>query len=157
MAAITICSDFGTPQNEVWHRFHCFPIDFPDAMILVFGMLSFKSAFHSLSLSSRGFLVPLHFQCLVSVSYRVLICCTCLFQSGSLFFVYFSFFCLQVSSMSNFSPDTRGWRWSLIRLSCSVVLWWARSTANKYHWYLWGLLAVYGSTSKSKRNNKVST
>ena len=34
----------------------------PDAMILVFWMLSFKSTFHSpLSLSSRGFLVPLHF------------------------------------------------------------------------------------------------
>ena len=34
----------------------------PDAMILVFWMLSFKPNFHSpLSLSSRGFLVPLHF------------------------------------------------------------------------------------------------
>ena len=33
-----------------------------DAMILVFGMLSFKPTFHSpLSLASRGFLVPLHF------------------------------------------------------------------------------------------------
>ena len=26
MAAITICSDFGAPQNKVWHCFHCFPI-----------------------------------------------------------------------------------------------------------------------------------
>ena len=26
MAAITICSDFGAPQNKVWH---CFPIYFP--------------------------------------------------------------------------------------------------------------------------------
>ena len=34
----------------------------PDATILVFWMLSFKPAFHSaLRLSSRGFLVPLHF------------------------------------------------------------------------------------------------
>ena len=34
----------------------------PDAMILVFGMLSLSQLFHShLSLSSRGFLVPLHF------------------------------------------------------------------------------------------------
>ena len=34
----------------------------PDAMILVFWMLSFKPTFHSpISLSSRGFLVPLHF------------------------------------------------------------------------------------------------
>ena len=35
------------------------------------------------------------FQCLVSANYSVLICCTCHFQSGSLFFVYFfvSSFC----------------------------------------------------------------
>ena len=25
MAAVTICSDFGAPQNKVWHCFHCFP------------------------------------------------------------------------------------------------------------------------------------
>ena len=29
MASITICSDFGAPQNKVWHCFHCFPICFP--------------------------------------------------------------------------------------------------------------------------------
>jgi len=29
MAAVTICSDFGTPKNKVWHPFHCFPIYFP--------------------------------------------------------------------------------------------------------------------------------
>ena len=34
----------------------------PDAMIFIFWMLSFKPTFHSpLSVSSRGFLVPLHF------------------------------------------------------------------------------------------------
>ena len=29
MAAVTICSDFGAPQNKVWPCFHCFPICFP--------------------------------------------------------------------------------------------------------------------------------
>ena len=29
MAAVTICSDFGTQKNKVWHCFHCFPIYFP--------------------------------------------------------------------------------------------------------------------------------
>ena len=29
MVAITICSDFGAPENKVWHCFHCFPIDLP--------------------------------------------------------------------------------------------------------------------------------
>ena len=29
MAAVTICSDFGAPQNKVWHCFHCFPIYLP--------------------------------------------------------------------------------------------------------------------------------
>ena len=30
MAAIIICSDFGTPKNKFWHCFHCFPIYFPE-------------------------------------------------------------------------------------------------------------------------------
>ena len=29
MAAVTICSHFGAPQNKVSHYFHCFPIYFP--------------------------------------------------------------------------------------------------------------------------------
>ena len=29
MAAVTICSDFGAPKNEVFHCFHCFPIYLP--------------------------------------------------------------------------------------------------------------------------------
>ena len=53
-------------------------------------------------------------QCLVGVSCRILICCTCHFQSGSLFFVYFDFLCLQVTSVSNIHPYTKGLRWSLI-------------------------------------------
>ena len=50
MAAVTVHSDFGAQENKVCH---CFPICHevmePDAMIFVFGMLSFKTAF---SLSS---------------------------------------------------------------------------------------------------------
>ena len=29
MTAVTICSDFGAPQNKVSHYFHCFPIYLP--------------------------------------------------------------------------------------------------------------------------------
>ena len=29
MAAVTICNDFGAPQNKVSHCVHCFPICFP--------------------------------------------------------------------------------------------------------------------------------
>ena len=67
MAAVTLCSDFGAPPNKVCHCFHCFPsicheVMGPDAMLLVFQMLSFKPAF---SLSSFTFikksLVLLHF------------------------------------------------------------------------------------------------
>ena len=54
MATVTICSDFGTPQNKVCHSFHCFPIYLPwsdgnGCHDLSFWMLSFKPAF---SLSS---------------------------------------------------------------------------------------------------------
>ena len=29
------------------------------------------------------------------------------------------------------------------RLTCSVVLWGGRNTANKYHWRMWGVLTVF--------------
>ena len=32
----------------------------------------------------------------------------------------------------------------LVRLTCLVVLWGGRNTANKDHWCVWGVLAVYG-------------
>ena len=58
MAAVTIWSDFGAPQNKVSNCFHCFPsicqeVMGPDAMILVFWILSLKPAF---SLSSFTFI-----------------------------------------------------------------------------------------------------
>ena len=54
MAAVNICTDFGTQENKVYNCFHCFPSVFhevmgSDAMIFIFCMLSFKPAF---SLSS---------------------------------------------------------------------------------------------------------
>ena len=67
MAAITICSDFGAPQNKVCHCFHCIPIYLPwsdgtGCHDLSFLNVSFKPTFHSpLSLSPRGSLVLLHF------------------------------------------------------------------------------------------------
>ena len=61
MAAVTICSDFGAPQNKVCHCFHCFPTHLPwsdgnECRDLLFWMLSFKPAF---SLSSFTFLKKL--------------------------------------------------------------------------------------------------
>ena len=57
MAAVTIFSDFGAQKNKVCYYFHCFPsicheVMGPDAMILVFWMLSCKPIF---SLSSFTF------------------------------------------------------------------------------------------------------
>ena len=50
MAAVTACSDFEAPKDKVFHCFHCSPsicheVMGPDAMTLVFCMLSFKPAF----------------------------------------------------------------------------------------------------------------
>ena len=67
MAAVTICCDFEAQENKVYHCFHCFSIYLPwsdgtGCHDLRFLNLSFKLTFHSpLSLSSRGFWVPLHF------------------------------------------------------------------------------------------------
>ena len=69
-------------------------------------------------------------QCLVNANYRVLIWCTCHFQSGSLFFVYFGFLCLQVCSLSNFSLTQGSEGGHLFRLTCSVVLWGGRNQSE---------------------------
>ena len=67
MIAVTVCSDFGAQENKVCHcsifsPFICNEMMGPDAMILVFWMLSFKPTFSlSSSPSSRGSLVPLCF------------------------------------------------------------------------------------------------
>ena len=55
MAAVTICSDIGAQKNKVSHCFPfiCHEVVGPDAMILVFWMLSFKPNF---SLSSFTFI-----------------------------------------------------------------------------------------------------
>ena len=58
MAAVTICSDFGAPENKVSHCFHCFSIYLPCSdetryHDLRFWMLSFKPTF---SLSSFTFI-----------------------------------------------------------------------------------------------------
>ena len=68
MPALTVCSDFGDQENEVFHCFPCFPIDMPrndgtgchDLKFFECWVLS--QVFHSpLSLSSRSSSVPLHF------------------------------------------------------------------------------------------------
>ena len=83
MAAVTICCDFGAQKNKVSHCFYCFPIYFPkvmgpDAMILVFWMLSFKPTF---SLSSFTFIKRIFsssslyaIRVMLSVYLRLLIC-----------------------------------------------------------------------------------
>ena len=68
MAAVTVHSDFGAQENKVYHCFHCFPsicheVVRPDAMILVFWMLSFQPAF---SLSSFTFIKRLFSSSLLS-------------------------------------------------------------------------------------------
>ena len=67
MAAVTICSDCGAPQNKVSHYFHCFFIyltwcDGTGCHDLCFWILRFKTTFSlSFFISSRISLVLLHF------------------------------------------------------------------------------------------------
>ena len=71
----------------------------------------------------------------VGTNYRVLIYCTCHFQGGSL---CFSFFCLLVSSVSNFCPDTTGWWWTLFwaYLFSRTV---GREGCCKQHWHVFAV------------------
>ena len=76
-------------------------------------------------------------------SFFFLICCTCCFQSSFLFFVLASSVCKSLQYL--ISALTQGGEGGhLLRLSCSVVLWGGRNTANTYHWHVWGVLTVYG-------------
>ena len=67
MTAVTVQGDFWAQENKICHCFHfspsiCHKVIGPDAMILVFWMLSFKPAFSLYCFtSSRGSLVPFHF------------------------------------------------------------------------------------------------
>ena len=83
------------------------------------------------------------FQCLVNLNYRILICCSCHFQSSSLFFILASSVCKSPQCLIStlIQGDEGG---HLFRLTCSVVLWEGRSTAKKYHWHVWRVLTVYG-------------
>ena len=68
MAAVTICSNFGAQENKAYHCFCCFPIFchkvmVPDAIFLVFWMLSFKPPF---SLSCFTFIKRLFCSSLLS-------------------------------------------------------------------------------------------
>ena len=65
MAGITICSDFGAQENKVCHCFPpiCQEVMGPDAIILVFWMLSFKPTF---SVSSFTFIKRLFSSSLLS-------------------------------------------------------------------------------------------
>ena len=85
---------------------------------------------------------------IVSAKYTVLIYCTCHFQSGSLFIlaasVCRSLQCL-ISSLTQ-GPEV---------VTCSVVLWGRRKTANKYDWRVWGALAVPGSHWGRPRSGRV--
>ena len=80
----------------------------------------------------------------LSINFRVLICCTCHFRGGSPFFVYLaSSVCKSLQCLiSALTQGGKGGR--LCRLTCSIVLHGGRNTANKYHWCVWGVLAVPG-------------
>ena len=82
-------------------------------------------------------------QYLVSVDYRVLICCSCHFQSGSLFFILTSSVCKSLQCL--ISALTKGYKGGhFFKLIFSVVLWGGRDPANKYRWCMQGVLTVYG-------------
>ena len=86
------------------------------------------------------------FQCSVNANYRVLICCSCHFQSGgsdTAFFIFTSSVCKSLQCL--ISTLTQGAKVvHLFRLSHSVLLWSGRNRGNKHHWCVWGVFTVYG-------------
>ena len=106
----------------------------------VWGPFSFRQFLVPAYTSSQGLQAPSN---VVSANYRVLICCTCHFQSGSLLFILASSVCKSLQYLtSTLTQGSEGGH--LFRLTCSVVLWGGRNTANRYHWRVWGVLAASG-------------
>ena len=106
----------------------------------VWGQFSFRQFLVPAYTSSQGLQAPSN---VANANDRVLIYCTCHFQSSSLFFVYFDFLCLQVSSVSNFHSDTRGRRWLFIQahlFSCAVG---SEEPCKQISLTCVGVLAVY--------------
>ena len=65
MAAVTICSDFGVQKNKVWQLplsppSISYEVMVPDAMILVFWMLSFKPTFSLSSFNMEYYISAKH-------------------------------------------------------------------------------------------------
>ena len=101
----------------------------------VFGQFSFRyflvPAYTSQSLQAASNVV--------SANYRVLICCTCHFQS-SLLFILASVRRSPQCLISALTQEGEGG--PLFRLTCSVVLRGGRNTANKHHWRVLGARSV---------------
>ena len=65
----------------------------------------------------------------VGANYRVLIYCTCHFQGGSL--CLFQLLQCLISALTQ-----RGSGGNFFMLTCSVVLWGGKNTADRYHWHV---------------------
>ena len=78
----------------------------------------------------------------VSANYRVLIYCTCHLQGDSLLFVLASSVCWSLQCLIS-TLTQGGGGGHFFRLTCSVVLWGGRNTANKCHWYVGAVLTVF--------------
>ena len=73
-------------------------------------------------------------QCLVSVNYRILVYCTCHFQRSS-FYLFILPFSVRKSLV--ISALTQGGKCGhLLRLTCSVLLWGGRNTADRDCWHV---------------------
>ena len=95
----------------------CHEVMGPDAMILVFWMLSFKTLFHSpLSLSSRGSLVLLHFCHKCGV--------ICISDTWLVLFLIFwgNFIVLYIVTVSSFIDINSAWEGSLFSLSLPTFI-----------------------------------
>ena len=80
---------------------------------------------------------------ILSIHCRILICCTCHFQSGFPFVYFGSSVCKSLRHL--ICTLTQGGEGSpLFRLTCSVVLWGRRDIAKKYCWHVWGVLTMEG-------------
>ena len=119
--------------------------NFSGAVVGSVGSVQFQIfPFSCLYLFSRSIGPPL----MLNVNYRVLICCTCHFQSGSLFFILASSVCKSFQCL--ISALTQGGKGGHLFRLTSVVLWGGRDTANKYRWRVGSAPGVWPTVGLSQ-------
>ena len=148
MAAVTICSDFGAPQNKVSLCFHCFPIYLPlsdgtgchGLSFLNFSLSSFTfiKRLFSFSLSAIRVVSSAYLRLLIFLPAILIPACA---SSSSVFLMMYS-----ADKLNKQGDNIQPWRtpfpiWNQSVIPCPVLT--VASWPAYYHKYRWLVFTIH--------------